>query len=416
MKIAIIGGSAFSTPHLIRFLDDNRPGKMEVVLASRSMERLRAVKRASDLMGSGNVQVSVEQVGGKTWRPILEGANCVLVQFRVGGFEGRCFDENFPHKYGLCGDEGLGPSALSVGWRTWPAIAEVLEAIQKFCPRTFVILMTSPLSLLVRAAHATGATNLVGICELPWATLQELNQQFGIANGALDADYIGVNHMGWFFNLRNGSQSLDDELAGMTSEDSFPSRNFVRANRCYPTRYLRLHYEKGKVFHEQLAQAKSRAEILGDLQHRSFETYSAGSYADVAEILRSREAPWYSQAVGPLILALQGNSSTPFFLSVPNGSFSDLLQEDDVIECRHSCVAGKLERTALGRIPDHVRENLAPLVAFERDATEAIMTRSVQLLIESLSMHPWVQDHPQVREIANEIVSYNGGLTAAVSQ
>ncbi len=419
MKIVIIGGSAFSTPHLIRFLCGNKPAaRIEVVLAGRSSDRLEAVKRASALMGSGDVKVTIEQVHGNTWGRILDRADCVLIQFRVGGLEGRCFDETFPHKYGLCGDEGLGPSALSVGWRTWPVIAEVLEAILKFCPRSFVILMTSPLSLLVRAAHTIGATNLVGSCELPWATLQELNKQLGIPSGALDADYLGVNHLGWFLNFRNGSRCLDDEIARTTSEDSFPSRNFLRANGCYPTRYLRLHYEREKVLRQQLAQEKSRAEILCDLQNRSYEAYAAGSADDVTEILKQREAPWYSQCVGPLILALHENSSTiPFFLSVPNSSFTDFLQEDDVIECRHNYVAGELVRPQLaGPIPLHVRENLTPFVAFERLATKAIMTRSVRLLIEALSLHPWTQDHPQAREIANEIVSYNGGLQATACQ
>jgi 6-phospho-beta-glucosidase len=419
MKIAIIGGSAFSTPHLIRFLDSNkRSGPMEVVLAGRSLHRLEAVKRASSLVASEGVQVSIEQIHRDTWRRILEDADCVLIQFRVGGFEGRCFDETFPHKYGLCGDEGLGPSSLSVGWRTWPMVAEVLEAIQKFCPRTFVILMTSPLSPLVRAAYRTGTLNLAGICELPWTTLQELSKQLGIANCALDADYLGVNHLGWFFNFRNGSRCLDDEIARTTPEDSFPSGSFLRAHGCYPSRYLRLHYEREKVLREQLAQKKSRAETLAHLQNRAYAAYSAGSAAEVAEGLKVREAPWYSHAVGPLMLAMQGNSSAiPFFLSVPNGSFTDLLEDDDVIECRHSYVAGELVRAHLtGPPPDHLADNLSSFVAFERLASEAIMMRSVPLLIEALSLHPWTQGHPQIREIADEIVTYNEGLARAACQ
>ena len=53
MRIAIIGGSSFSTPNLLTFLESNKTrGKMEVVLASRSCEKLTAVSRASRLATS----------------------------------------------------------------------------------------------------------------------------------------------------------------------------------------------------------------------------------------------------------------------------------------------------------------------------------------------------------------------------
>jgi len=47
MKVAIIGGSSFSTPSLLRFLDqrEDRDG-IEVTLAGRSQQKLDAVTRA----------------------------------------------------------------------------------------------------------------------------------------------------------------------------------------------------------------------------------------------------------------------------------------------------------------------------------------------------------------------------------
>ena len=88
MKIVVIGGSAFSTPELIRFLDSNKgSGRMDVVLTSRSLRRLEAVKRASMLTGPGDIQIELEVIRQDTWRRILKGADCVLIQIRVGGYE-----------------------------------------------------------------------------------------------------------------------------------------------------------------------------------------------------------------------------------------------------------------------------------------------------------------------------------------
>ena len=100
----------------------------------------------------GGLRITTEPTETDNWNNVLDGADSVLIQIRVGGYKGRLFDETFPNKYGLCGDEGLGVGALSVGWRTWPVHAPILDAVEKFCPRAFVILLTSPLRILVRAS------------------------------------------------------------------------------------------------------------------------------------------------------------------------------------------------------------------------------------------------------------------------
>jgi len=418
MKVAVIGGSAFSTPGLILFLNSNKgSGRMEVVLSSRSMRRLEAVKRASMLARTGDIQIEVEDIRQETWPRILDGADCVLIQIRVGGYEGRCFDESFSHKYGVCGDEGLGPGGLSAGWRTWPVIAELLEAVVTFCPRASVILLTSPLSLLVRASHDFVPLDLVGICELPWTTLQNLIRQAGLQNRNLQADYLGVNHLGWFYNFHGGSDSLNDEIAASIDEGGFPSRSVFRALRCFPTRYLRMHYEPERVISQQVSQPR-RAEILAELQKKAYSAYSTGSEAEITDILKTRAAPWYPHAVGPLLLAMDGRSTAiPFFLSARNGSFTDLLDPDDVVECRHDCLDGKLVRPPLNGVPPaHLAETLLSFVLFERVATKAITTRSVSLLVEALSLHPWTQGHAQIRAIANDIVSFNERVSSVAHQ
>jgi alpha-galactosidase/6-phospho-beta-glucosidase family protein len=90
MKIAIIGGSAFSTPGLIKFLDREKgSGRLDVVLASRCRRKLDAVTRASKLLVSGEVAIKSQEIEDNTWEQILDGADCVLIQIRVGGYEGR---------------------------------------------------------------------------------------------------------------------------------------------------------------------------------------------------------------------------------------------------------------------------------------------------------------------------------------
>jgi 6-phospho-beta-glucosidase len=411
MRIAIIGGSSFSTPSLLKFLDSKGSSKaIEVVLASRSRERLAAVSNASRLLIRGDLQIRTETIETNNWHRILEGADSVVIQIRAGGFDGRLFDETFPNRYGLCGDEGLGTGGLSAGWRTWPVLHPILEAIATFCPRAFVILLTSPLSPLVRASLKHSDLNLVGICELPWTTLKELSHSLGLPTSEVQADYLGVNHLGWFFNVRSESRDLLDELAGQ--ERSFPNGQFLRTQHCFPTRYLRLHYEPDKILTEQTSQRPSRAEILSDVQKRSYQAYRSGQLNEIVAVLEERATPWYAHAVGPLLLALAGQQiEIPFFLSGRNSAYVPSLAPDDIIECQyHWAEDGPCRSPLTGTPPKHVVENLEQFVNFERVATDAIMSRSTPLLREALSVHSWTRNHAQLQSIVDEIVTQNEAM------
>jgi 6-phospho-beta-glucosidase len=409
MKIAIIGGGSFSTPSLIKFLGQEQGmSRTDVVLAGRSRNKLDAVSRASKLLVSGNIAIRAQEIGTNAWEQILDGCDCVLIQIRVGGYDGRFFDETFPLKYGLCGDEGLGVGGLSAGWRTWPVVSDVLDRIAKFSPRALVIMLTSPLSLLVRAALAHTRLNVVGICELPWASLQKISQVIQHGHD-VQADYFGVNHLGWFFNIRSRSRDLIEELASRADAHSFPTDNFLRTHRCLPTRYLRLHYEPEKVRKEQMSRTVSRAEALSRIQAEAYRVFEGGDASEVAAVLELRATPWYSQAVGPLLIAMAGHRiDIPFFLSTPHESYTSLLEPSDIVETAHQWLGGTLLRSPLhSKPPSHVVEQLLPLVRFERVAAEALTTRNRTVLVEALSVHPWTRGNVPLECLANEIVLQN---------
>jgi 6-phospho-beta-glucosidase len=310
----------------------------------------------------------------------------------------------------------LGVGGISAGWRTWPVLAPILEAIARYSPRALVVLLTSPLSILVRASLNHADLNLVGICELPWTTLQQLSNSSGVTDGEIQADYLGVNHLGWFFNIRPELAEFADALTPQQSP--FPASQFFRHHACFPTRYLRLHYEPEKVLAEQASQKQCRAAVLSKLQKEAFLSYASGELGEIEGELQRRATPWYSQAVGPLVQAANGQEVIlPFFVSAQNCAYVRSLAADDIIECQSRWVTGELRRVPLsGEIPGHVLENLLPFIRFERIAAEAIMTQSVPLLREAISLHPWVRRNSHIHSIADEIVKSNATLMAEHAQ
>src|SRR5690348_18141692 len=171
MKIVIFGGTAHSTPVLWSYLTNETPlHGIDMLLAARDANRGEACIRACKLLAEeGQNRISAAVITGACGWEALEGADVVLIQIRNGGYKGRSFDEQFPLQYGIPGDEGLGPGGLSAGVRNWPVVRDALKQVSLFAPAAFVLILSSPVGLLVRAAKQEfPSIRLAGICELPW--------------------------------------------------------------------------------------------------------------------------------------------------------------------------------------------------------------------------------------------------------
>ena len=97
IKLVVLGGSALATPKLFEVMGNlSAEAAYDVVLFGRNRHNLELVKRFSEAVIAGFEGLDI-QVGFSTdAREALAGADYILNQIRVGGLEGRVFDETFP--------------------------------------------------------------------------------------------------------------------------------------------------------------------------------------------------------------------------------------------------------------------------------------------------------------------------------
>jgi 6-phospho-beta-glucosidase len=346
--------------------------------------------------------MSLDEIG-----PALTGADLVLIQVRFAGLAGRHFDETFPLEAGLCGDEGLGVGGLSAAWRVWPPMKTLLELIRDHCASATIVMLSSPVSLLVRAANVVFPELCVlGVCELPWTTLKQIGELLKISPEAISFDYAGINHLGWFYGVHLGSRDLVDEYCeALGDQQGFPTAEHIRKCSGIPLKYLRLHYEPAAVLEEQRKRRQSRAQALQELSSSALYTYVAGDWNTVLETLERRPAPWYEHCLGPLILAVAGDRITvPFFLSARSLEFDNEPEDMDIFEipCRYE--GGAWSRVSpTGPVPRHIEETLRSFVEYERIAAAAVVGRDLSLLESAIRTHPWTNDHRVVGYIQREI-------------
>lgn len=360
---------------------------MHFRLVGRSAEHLEAVSRAARiLIKNSSMTVEAYLVDSDRDR-FLHDADVILIQARFGGLCGRLFDESFPLRYALPGDEGLGPGGLSSAWRSWPRLRDLLAAIGCHAPNAFVILLTSPVGILTRLACSSfPALRIRGICELPWTTLQDICSTVGVPWDSIHYSYVGLNHIGWFYEISAAGRDLVQEYAGRRGPAApFPCGKLICDGGAVPLKYLRLHYEQEQVLAEQRI-LPPRSEILARIAERAMDVFLRGSHQEIVAILPSRPTPWYDHAVGPLLLALAGGEvAIPFFLSMPGVG-------GDVYERPHEFRAGDLKPVDNGSEPTPaIAETLLDYSSYERLAAEAVLNRDEQKLAHALGEHPWLR-------------------------
>lgn len=226
---------------------------------------------------------------------------------RVGGLEARARDETFPRRWGLVGDEGLGPGGMANAWRTVPELAKVARTIRAVARRARVLDLMAPLGITTRLLAEQGL-DAIGLCELPLATLEQWLGRVGVAADEPTWRYGGLNHLGWFWDLESNGVDLLRRLAetpmgvgGAAPVDRATLERFGAA----PLRYYYDVFDPDTARRHGLARAPGRARELMALSETMIQHYAADPGATFDEE-HARPTPWLDRAVAPIASALLG--------------------------------------------------------------------------------------------------------------
>src|SRR3990172_1762993 len=167
IKLAVLGGSSVASPDLLRALGQ-RPARppMEVVLLGRTGHKLERVAALSARLAA-RASVPLTVTHSTDLQRGLEGTDYVLNQVRVGGYQARAYDESFPHKFGLPGEETFGPGGMNNALRTIPVTLDYCRAVEQVAPDALLVNLTNPSSFIQYAVAKYTRVQVVGVCDSP---------------------------------------------------------------------------------------------------------------------------------------------------------------------------------------------------------------------------------------------------------
>jgi 6-phospho-beta-glucosidase len=382
VRVTILGGGGFRVPLIVRQVAASALPVSQVVLYDTDPGRLAVIAGvlAGDPViaaGPGTLPVTTST----SLDEAVRGADVIFAALRPGGLDGRVGDERAALALGVLGQETVGAGGLASAARTVPVVDAIARRIAELAPDAWVISMTNPAGIVTEVMAATLGPRVIGVCDSPVGLIRRACAAAGVDPGPslgavtdrVDADYLGINHLGWLRGLRTAGDGdllpgllRDPDRLLLTEEGRLFGADVLRSLGALPNEYLYWYYANSEALRDVLAAGRTRGEHVRERQHAFYAAAAGLSAATVpAEAARLWQAAndernrsyfaelrtgeragerdeadvaagGYESVAIALASALTGGPAARLILNVRNGDTVPALAPDTVIEvpCR----------------------------------------------------------------------------------
>ena len=209
-KVAIIGAGSivFCKTLILDILAADGLEGTEFALMAPSTRRTPQVESFV------NRVIEANNLPAKVWvttdrREAVRDADYVITTFQVGGLEGFEADYKIPLQFGVdqCIGDTLGPGGIFRALRSIPVMMDLAADMEELCPDATVLQYVNPMAMLCWALGKT-KVKFVGLCHGVQTTLDLISGYVDVPKEQIDFLCAGINHMGWFLDIRHEGRDL----------------------------------------------------------------------------------------------------------------------------------------------------------------------------------------------------------------
>jgi 6-phospho-beta-glucosidase len=432
VRVTILGGGGFRVPLIARQLALSGLPVSEVVLYDIDEPRLGVI--VSVLRGDAQTR-ELPVIASTELDGALREAAVVFAALRPGGLDGRVRDERTALSLNVLGQETVGAGGLASAARAVPVADAIARRIAVLAPRAWVISMTNPAGIVTEVMAATLGGRVIGVCDSPVGLVRRACAAAGADPGPspgavtdrVDADYLGINHLGWLRGLRVAGADLlpallsDAERLRATEEGRLFGPDLLRALGAIPNEYLYWYYAAAEALRDVRAAGRTRGEHVRDRQ-RAFYAAAAASPGDAARLWQAANdernrsyfaelrttgrdeadvaAGGYESVAIACASALCAGPPARLILNVRNGGTLRALPAHTVIEVPCRVDAGGAAPLPVPPPSAHQLGLISAVRACERDMADAALIASAgsesaagrarELALRAFASHPLV--------------------------
>lgn len=415
MKLAIIGGAGVRTPLLVNGLTRSDLPIDHIALYDINQPRLEVIAELARRV-SGRIRLTTSASSAEA----IAGSDIVFISIRVGGIASRAHDEAAALDLGLIGQETVGPAGFAMAMRTIPHVVAYARQVTELAPAAWIINFTNPVGIITQAVRTATGARIIGICDTPTETYEEVCHALDIPSAEAFVDYFGLNHLGW---VREVYHRGVPQLHHLWAEPARLARvyrtplfepDFLRELRLLPTEYVYFYYSGERAVANMRRAGNSRGrvierlnlQLMDDLAKAErdpvdvYEAYIAARDAGYMQIEAGSSAPrvkspWaevtgYDRIALNTVRAIHFNSGAIIPLNVDNRGNIPELAADDVVEVPCVVNANGAWPLHVGPVPEQARGLLQQVKEYERHTVQAALTGDAALTRRALLSNPLV--------------------------
>ncbi|MEQ8190332.1 MAG: 6-phospho-beta-glucosidase [Candidatus Eremiobacterota bacterium] len=416
IKVSVIGAGSTYTPELVDSFIKNysEVALEELYLMDIDSDKLSVIEKlVSRMVYACDVPVKIKS--GTELPEALKGADFVILQIRVEGLDARYRDETVPLEFGCIGQETTGAGGFACALRTIPAILHICKTAEQYCPDAWVINFTNPSGIITEAISKHTSMKVIGLCNVPMFIKRKIAESFNVSDETVDFDYVGLNHLSWFTDIRIDGKTVLKNLIEegikikLANMSDFPVDDYlVKTTGFLPSPYLKYYYHHDSILKEQLKADQTRAEKVMEIEKNLLELYKNPALTEKPKELEERGGACYSRAAFSIISSIINNKGEKHVINIPNSGIYTDLPSDAIIETPVKLYSSGYELLPERHmLPLPLRGLIESVKSYESLTVEASVISSYRHALMALMAHPLIGQYEKARPLLDAILKRN---------
>jgi 6-phospho-beta-glucosidase len=419
VSVCIVGAGSSYTPELVEGLlqqDQALLPVRELRLTDINAERL-AIMAGFTERAVRHANREVRVASDTRLAPMLEGADFVITQIRVGGMKARHLDESIPLKYGIIGQETTGPGGMFKALRTIPPMIEIGQTVAAVAPNAFILNYANPSGIVAEAVSKHTRARIIGLCSGIPSMIEHLSERFSSRYPDLHVYTVGLNHFGHIHRVLSGDRDVtaqimaalaDEQERRMRERGVADPRSIIRLLGAYPIGYVGYFYHRGRMVAEAKAKPKTRAQEIESIEQEILAEAARTETVTKPEALARRGGGGYAGITFAVMKAVLNDTGEELTANVPSRGCVDGVEDDAVVEIVCRMDRDGAHPLPVGPIPIAFRGVMLALKAYETLTVAAAVKRDKRLATLALLNHPLCGDLDVIEPMLDEMLAAHG--------
>lgn len=416
----LVGGASAYAPGLVRALIDeaNRHHLECIRLYDIAEKRLAVVARLCEKMAHASA-ASIRIEATTDLEHAVDDVDVLLNSSRPGGFDCRRIDEKLPLRFGVPGQETVGPGGFFFALRSIPAAFELADALRRHSPQAVWLNYTNPTNIVAQALCDETDLNVIALCDQSDEDLRAIADALGYP-ADVDYDFVccGLNHATWYRDITIDNQPLDDRAFGVEPPQYYDEEHKMRFRisqkmargevELWPNSYLP-YYRRPGAFVELFRRQGTRTEAILQNLDDYYEHFEEEADSDEPDLRHYRGSSGFGDMAADAIAALSSDSPQKMVLNVVNRGLSDEFDDATVTEAVVELSEAGVERTTSApSVPRDALPLLEQLETYQRRTAQAAQSGTEEDLTAALSANPLVDDASMAKSMLERARSAYG--------